>query len=188
LLRDYGIEPTFGFIMFEPNSTLESVRNNFEFLQEMGIMTNPAVTAHLLHHRQTIFEGTPDYQSMIPDSACQDVAFTNYEIFYTIKDPKTEAFSTVISHVCRTALSLLPNTFTCENNASRAGNEKSSNTINTALTTIFEKTLCDFETKRIPDNPDAIRDTSQNLAHEVKAIFANNQLPVTIPERNDDQI
>ncbi len=191
LLRDYGIEPTFGFIMFEPNSTLESVRNNFVFLQEMGIMTNPAVTAHLLHHRQTIFEGTPDYQSMIHDSACQGAAFTNYEIFYKIKDPKAEAFSTVISHVCRTALSLLPKTFTCENNASNAGNagnESSLNTINTALTTIFEKTLCGFETKRIPDNPDAIRDTSQNLTHEVETIFANNQLPVTIPERNDDHL
>jgi len=188
LLRDYGIEPTFGFIMFEPNSTLESVRNNFVFLQEMGIMTNPAVTAHLLHHRQTIFEGTPDYQSMIHDSACQGAAFTNYEIFYKIKDPKAEAFSTVISHICRTALSLLPKTFTCENNASNAGNESSLNTINTALATIFEKTLCGFEAKRILDNPDAIRDTSQKLAHEVEIIFANNQLPVTIPERIDDHV
>ncbi|MBM2834842.1 MAG: B12-binding protein, partial [Candidatus Brocadiaceae bacterium] len=189
LLRDYGIEPTFGFIMFEPNSTMESVRNNFEFLQEMGIMITPAVTAHLLHHRQTIFEGTPDYQSMIHDSACQDAAFTNYEIVYKIKDPKVEAFSTVISHVCRTALSRLPKTFTCESNASNTDFESNLlGTRNNTLLAIFAKTLSDFEANRILDNPDAIRDTSQKLAHEVETIFANNQISVAIPERNDDHL
>jgi len=172
LLRDYGIEPTFGFIMFEPNSTLESVRNNFEFLQEVCIMTTPVVTAHLLHHRQTIFAGTPDYQSMIPDLACQDTAFTKYEIIYKIKDPKVEAFSTVISHVCKTALSLLPKTFTCENNASDSCIESNIlRTLNNTLIAIFAKTLSDFEANRILDNPDTIRDTSQKLAQEVETVF-----------------
>ena len=152
-------------------------------------MTTPVVTAHLLHHRQTIFAGTPDYQSMIPDLACQDTAFTKYEIIYKIKDPKVEAFSTVISHVCKTALSLLPKTFTCENNASDSCIESNIlRTLNNTLIAIFAKTLSDFEANRILDNPDAIRDTSQKLAHEVETIFANNQLPITIPERNDDHL
>ena len=92
LLRDYGIEPTFGFIMFESNSTLESVRNNFVFLQEMGIMTTPAVTAHLLHHRQTIFAGTPDYRSMVREPTCSDTSFTHYELFYKIKIQRLRHF------------------------------------------------------------------------------------------------
>ena len=189
LLRDYGIEPTFGFIMFEPNSTLESVRNNFEFLQEMGIMITPAVTAHLLHHRQTIFEGTPDYQSMIREPICTDTSFTDYELFYRIKDPKVTTFSEVISNVCRTALSLLPKTLTCESNASNTDFESNLlGTLNNTLIAIFAKTLSDFEANRILDNPDAIRDTSQKLAHEVETIFANNQLPIPIPERNDDHL
>ena len=189
LLRDYGIEPTFGFIMFEPNSTLESVRNNFVFLQEMGIMTNPAVTAHLLHHRQTIFEGTPDYQSMIREPICTVTSFTDYELFYRVKDPKVTTFSEVISNVCRTALSLLPKTFTCESNASNTDFESNLlGTLNNTLIAIFAKTLSDFEANRILDNPDAIRDTSQKLAHEVETIFANNQLSAPIPERNDDHL
>lgn len=172
LLRDYGIEPTFGFIMFEPNSTLENVRNNFEFLRGMGIMATPAVTAHLLHHRQTIFAGTPDYQSMIREATCADASFTNYELFYKIKDPKVEAFSEIISNVCRAALSLLPKTFTCESNASNTDFESNLlGTLNNTLIAIFAKTLSDFEANRILDNPDAIRDTSQKLAHEVETIF-----------------
>ncbi len=177
LLRDYGIEPTFGFIMFEPNSTLESVRNNFEFLQEMGIMTNPAVTAHLLHHRQTIFAGTPDYQSMTREATCTDTSFKNYELFYKIKDPKVEAFSEIISNVCRAALSLLPKTFTCESNASKAGFESNLfDTHNNTLIAIFAKTLSDFDANRNLDNPDAIRDTSQKLAHEVETVFGKQSV------------
>ena len=177
LLRDYGIEPTFGFIMFEPESTMESVRNNFEFLQETGIMTTPAVTAHLLHHRQTIFAGTSDYQAMIHEVTGADTSFTNYEIFYRIKDPKVEAFSEIISHVCKIALSLLPKTFTCENNTSGAGNESNLlNTLNNALVTIFEKTLSDFETNVILDNPDSVRETSLKLAHELEIIIGNKSV------------
>ncbi len=189
LLRDYGIEPTFGFIMFEPNSTLESVRNNFEFLQEMGIMATPAVTAHLLHHRQAIFAGTPDYQSMIREATCTDASFTNYELFYKIKDPKVKAFSEIISNVCRAALSLLPKTFTCESNASNTDFESNLlGTLNNTLIAIFAKTLSDFEANRILNNPDAIRDTSQKLAHEVETIFANNQLSATEHKPSDDRL
>jgi len=177
LLREYGIEPTFGFIMFEPESTMESVRNNFKFLQEMGIMTTPAVTTHLLHHRQTIFAGTSDYQSMIHEVTGADTSFTNYEIFYKIKDPKVEAFSEIISHVCKIALSLIPKTFTCENNTSSAGNESSLlNTLNNALVTIFEKTLSDFETNVNLDNPDAMRETSLKLAHELEIIIGKQSI------------
>lgn len=168
LLREYGIEPTFGFIMFEPNSTLESVRNNFDFLKEMDVMTTSAVTAHLLHHRQTLFEGTPDYQLMISEVPDTDAgtSFTNYEAQYKIKDPKVEAFSEIITNVCRTALSLLPKTFYCDTNASTTSNKPTLNALNNTLIAMFEKTLSCFETKSIPYCPDIIREVSQKLIPE----------------------
>ena len=61
ILRRYGIEPNYGFIMFEPDSTLADVRENYEFLKEMKMLNSPSVTAHLLHHKQTVFKGTFDY-------------------------------------------------------------------------------------------------------------------------------
>ena len=146
LLRDYGIEPTFGFIMFEPNSTMESVRNNFEFLKEMGIMSTPSVTAHLLHHRQTLFEGTADYQTMIQDVNNANTSFTDYEALYKIKDPKVEKFAEIISRVCRTTLSLLPNTYNCKIKTSDTDVESTLlNALNNTLITLFENTLTYFE-------------------------------------------
>ena len=135
-------------------------------------MTTPAVTAHLLHHRQTIFAGTPDYQSMIREPTCTDTSFTHYELFYKIKDPKVEAFSEIISNVCRAALSLLPKTFTCESNASNTDFESNLlGTLNNTLITLFAKTLSNFETNANLDNPDAVRETSQKLVYELETIY-----------------
>ncbi len=169
LLRDYGIEPTFGFIMFEPNSTLESVRNNFEFLKEMDIMTTPSVTAHLLHHRQTLFEGTPDYYQVMRETTNTNGSFTNYEIFYRIRNPNVETFSEIISSVCSTVLSLLPKNFNCETNASNTGIESTSlNLLNNTLIASFDRTLSYFEMNTSLLSFDAIREIKQKLIHEVE--------------------
>ncbi len=169
LLRDYGIEPTFGFIMFEPNSTLESVRNNFEFLKEMDIMTTPSVTAHLLHHRQTLFEGTPDYYQVMRETTNTNGSFTNYEIFYRIRNPNVETFSEIISNVCSTALSLLPKNFNCEINASNTGMESTSlNLLNNTLIASFDRTLSYFEMNTALFSVDAIMEIKQKLIHEVE--------------------
>lgn len=168
LLREYGIEPTFGFIMFEPNSTMESVRNNFDFLKEMDVMTAPAVTAHLLHHRQTLFEGTPDYQSMISEMSDTGAGtlFTNYEAQYKIKDPKVEAFSEIVVNLSRTTLSLLPKTFHCETNAFTISHKPTLDTLNNMIIDMFEKTLSYFETNTILSGPDVIGQISQKLISE----------------------
>jgi len=168
LLRDYGIEPTYGFIMFEPGSTLKSVRNNFEFLKETNIMTTPAVTAHLLHHKETILKGTPDYLSITNKTTCSN-SFTNYEAFYKIRNPEAEAFSEVITNVCKKALSLLPSVHSCQNAATDTGiNSDSLAKLNNILIALFEKTLSDFEKNNLTYNPDSIKKPSQELIHEIE--------------------
>ncbi|MBU6391336.1 MAG: hypothetical protein KGQ83_03775, partial [Planctomycetes bacterium] len=150
-------------------STLESVRNNFEFLKEMDIMTTPSVTAHLLHHRQTLFEGTPDYYQMMRETTNTNGSFTNYEIFYRIRNPNVETFSEIISNVCSAALSLLPKDFNCEINASNTGIESTSlNLLNNTLIASFDRTLSYFEMNTSLLSFDAIREIKQKLIHEVE--------------------
>ncbi|OHC05723.1 MAG: hypothetical protein A2Z57_03875 [Planctomycetes bacterium RIFCSPHIGHO2_12_39_6] len=168
LLRDYGIEPTYGFIMFEPDSTLKSVRNNFEFLKETNIMTTPAVTAHLLHHKETILKGTPDYLSITNKTTCSN-SFTNYEALYKIRNPEVEAFSEIITNVCKKALSLLPAVHNCQNAATDTGiNSDSLAKLNNILIALFEKTLSDFEKNNLTYSSDSIKKLTQELIHEVE--------------------
>jgi len=166
LLRDYGIEPTFGFIMFEPNSTLEGIRNNFGFLKETGIMTTPAITAHLLHHKQTLFQGTPDYQS-IAEKATANRSFTDYETFYKMKDPKAEAFYDVISLICRTSLSSLPVTYDCENKPLHAASTSLA-ALNNLLITAFDETLSHFESHSAPYHQSEIQETGEKWIAAIK--------------------
>ncbi len=64
VLRTHGIEPNVGFIMFEPDSALEDIRANFEFLRRNDLLKNLSVTANVLYHRQIILEGTGAYRAL----------------------------------------------------------------------------------------------------------------------------
>jgi anaerobic magnesium-protoporphyrin IX monomethyl ester cyclase len=64
ILRRHGIEPNVGFIMFEPDSTLDDIRTNFEFLRRNELLRNLAVTANVLYHHQIILEGTEAYRAL----------------------------------------------------------------------------------------------------------------------------
>ena len=101
-LRKYGIEPNYGFIMFEPDSTLADVRENFEFLKEMKLLNLPSITAHLLHHKQTIFKGTLDYEKK--NKGPKPVSEIMYECTYEFKDKSVKALSEDINTFCLQAL------------------------------------------------------------------------------------
>jgi Fe-S oxidoreductase len=102
ILRKYGIEPNYGFIMFEPDSTLADVRENFEFLKEMEMLKIPSITAHLLHHKQTIFQGTLDYE--IKNNGSKPVSEIMYECDYEFKEKSVEALSEDINSFCLQSL------------------------------------------------------------------------------------
>ncbi len=102
ILRKYGIEPNYGFIMFEPDSTLADIRKNFEFLKEMKMLNLPSITAHLLHHKQTIFKGTLDYEKK--NNGSKSVSEIMYECVYEFKDKSVKALSDDINTFCLQSL------------------------------------------------------------------------------------
>lgn len=101
ILRRHGIEPNYGFIMFEPDSTLADIRANFEFLKEMKMLNSPGITAHLLHHKQSIFRGTFDYEN---NNGSKSDSMLGYESACEMKDKAVEALSEDINAFCLKAL------------------------------------------------------------------------------------
>ncbi|MEK7241372.1 MAG: radical SAM protein [Planctomycetota bacterium] len=117
LLRRFGIEPNLGFIMFEPHTSLKDIRTNFEFLKDTRLLRSPAITAHLLSHKQTLFMGTADYHT------CRDRAsalseetdrpkglslhWDGYETQYDFEDPGVKSFYEIVSRLCNEVLSIL---------------------------------------------------------------------------------
>jgi len=64
-VRDIGIEPEIGFIMFEPESRLEDVDENLRFLERNRLLDRLGRTANLLYHAHITFKGTPGYRTAI---------------------------------------------------------------------------------------------------------------------------
>ncbi len=64
VLRRHGIEPNVGFIMFEPDSTVSDIRENFEFLKRNELLKNLSITANMLYHHQIVLRGTSSYAEL----------------------------------------------------------------------------------------------------------------------------
>jgi radical SAM superfamily enzyme YgiQ (UPF0313 family) len=57
-----GIQLTVGFIMFEPDSTLAEIQENYEFLEQLGLLTHHDLTANLLYHNQIVLRGSAAWE------------------------------------------------------------------------------------------------------------------------------
>jgi len=148
-LRKYGIEPNYGFIMFEPDSTLADVRANFEFLKEMEMLNIPSITAHLLHHKQTIFQGTFDYK--IKSNGSKPDSEVMYERDYAFKEKSVEALSEDINTFCLNSLREIYDNRDQKNidfdSCSYDENDLFSRQMNKKLIEHFEETLSAFENR-----------------------------------------
>src|SRR3989338_841422 len=134
LLRHFGIEPNLGFIMFEPHTSLKDIRTNFAFLKDTGLLRSPAITAHLLSHKQTLFMGTADYHTcrdrsrpkkyggfstsalswpVLSEAEGVDrpeglsLRQDEYAAHYDFEDPGVKSFYELASRLCNEVLSLL---------------------------------------------------------------------------------
>jgi len=57
-----GIRLTIGFIMFEPDSTLDELAENYAFLENAGLLTDHDLTANLLYHNQIVLYGSAAWE------------------------------------------------------------------------------------------------------------------------------
>lgn len=92
ILRQYGIQPNVGFIMFEPDSSLADIRCNFEFLQRNHLLEDPAITANVLYHPLIILQGTKAYQDLRRAGRLQ-LSATTYEGTAPLVDSRVAALA-----------------------------------------------------------------------------------------------
>ena len=168
-LRRFGIEPSLGFIMFEPDSRLSDIRENFEFLKKLRLLHTPAVTAHILHHRQTFFQGTPDFRLVCnkPDTKLDPV--TGYEAFCEFNDPKVTAFSKVAISLCRGVLDMLQpdEADACTTTVANGRLAK----INQAVIDAYDRILTAFEDGEAIRNPSKARGMRDEFLNDIRSAY-----------------
>ena len=56
------MELNLGFIMFEPDSTLAELEENYAFLEELELLEGHELTANLLYHNQIVLHGSAAWE------------------------------------------------------------------------------------------------------------------------------
>jgi radical SAM superfamily enzyme YgiQ (UPF0313 family) len=79
LIREAGIEPEIGFIMFDPESTIEDIQDNLKFLDRNYLLDRLDRTANLLYHDQIAFKGTPGYRIALTQGRLKPYGLWGFE-------------------------------------------------------------------------------------------------------------
>jgi len=62
LVREKDISLSYGWIMFDSETTLDDLEKNFAFLLKNSLLDCPTNTAHLLYHKVWLFKGSPFFK------------------------------------------------------------------------------------------------------------------------------
>lgn len=79
ILRQYGIEPSVGFIMFEPDSTLEDLKVNYDFLMRNKLLDKLEISVNVLYHHMIILQGSSSYKALQEQGRLNISAHSTYE-------------------------------------------------------------------------------------------------------------
>lgn len=79
ILRQYGIEPSVGFIMFEPDSTLEDLKVNYDFLMRNKLLDKLEISVNVLYHHMIILQGSSSYKALQQQGRLNISAHSTYE-------------------------------------------------------------------------------------------------------------
>lgn len=143
VLRRHGIEPNVGFIMFEPDSSLEDIRVNFEFLKRNDLLTNLPVTANVLYHHQIILEGTQAYQMLQREGQLR-FRDSPYEGNTCLKTPEVAVLAGIMRDVTNVLFRRMDVIWSGKI-AEPPDAQRRYAEINRILVYIFEKCLCELE-------------------------------------------
>ncbi len=100
LCRDAGIEPEIGFLMFVPDSSVDDLKINFEFLKENNLLDRLDRTANIIGHRQIVFMGTSGYRQFEEEGRLKKAGVLGFEGDVSYRDEKVRWISGIMVHAC----------------------------------------------------------------------------------------
>jgi radical SAM superfamily enzyme YgiQ (UPF0313 family) len=144
ILRKHGIEPNVGFIMFEPDSSLEDIRTNFEFLKRNDLLKNLPVTANVLYHHQIVLEGTQAFKSLRREGRLEPQG-SSYEGIAQLKNQDVAMLADLMRQVTNILFNCMDGIWSGKM-IEPPGMQRQYEEVNRTLVDVFEKSLSVLET------------------------------------------
>lgn len=155
VLRAHGVEPNVGFIMFEPDSSLEDVRVNLGFLEEVNLLSRLSVTANVLYHQQILLGPTPAYRQALAEGRLKVSPVNPYEGCVPYRHPEVAFLAETMAEGCRHLFAGLPQeVWLCADQAA----DPVLRGLNDKLVALFRRTLDGLCAKTLEPGPEAARE------------------------------
>ena len=144
VLRRHAIEPNVGFIMFEPDSTLQDLRINLEFLKRNDLLRRLSVTANVLYHHQIILQGTAAYGYLKSEGRLMRAGDSPYEGTTHFKERAVATLAGIMRRVTNTLFASFDD-FWSGRLPEPAGAQAAYGALNRLLVSVFEENLTILE-------------------------------------------
>lgn len=90
IVRESGMKLNLGFIMFEPDSTLAELVENYNFLESLGLLAEHELTANLLYHNQIVLHGSTAWERFEKEGRLLLDERLPFEARYRFRDDRVE--------------------------------------------------------------------------------------------------
>lgn len=141
IVREVGIEPEIGFIMFEPGSSLEDIFENTRFVERNHLLDRLGRTANLLYHDQIALKGTPGYKTAVEQGLVIPEGIFGFEGRLLYRDYRVGWLANFMKPICQFVLRKM-----CDKKSGIYWREEALHanrfrTVNDHLVAIFKKSL-----------------------------------------------
>jgi hypothetical protein len=101
MVRESGLEPEIGFIMFDASSTLDDIAQNLNFLRRNGLLQQLGRTANLLYHDHIAFKGTAGYQMSLAQGRLAPQGLFGFEGLLLYEDDRVGWLAGLMKSLCQ---------------------------------------------------------------------------------------
>lgn len=103
-VREAGLEPEIGFIMFDALSTLDDITENLNFLLRNQLLQILGRTANLLYHDHIAFKGTGGYQAALTQGRLVPQGIFGFEGRLLYEDYRVGWLAGLMKPLCQSVL------------------------------------------------------------------------------------
>jgi radical SAM superfamily enzyme YgiQ (UPF0313 family) len=173
-VREVGLEPEIGFIMFDAASTLDDILRNLKFLERNGLLDRLGRTANLLCHDHIAFKGTPGYQAALEQNMLLPRGLFGFEGRLLYRDFRVGWLAGLAKRLCHFLLLEMGKPSSPVHWTHESARNEPYCAANDRLVEIFERLLGLAEKLSGPPDADWTEGLAAGLTDELRNTFAKS--------------
>jgi hypothetical protein len=181
-VRDAGLEPEIGFIMFDVLSTLDDITENLNFLLRNQLLQILGRTANLLYHDHIAFKGTGGYQAALTRGRLVPQGVFGFEGRLLYEDYRVGWLAGLMKPICQSILREMGSPSSSINWKAESPGKEPYQAVNDHLVEIFQRLLSMAATLTEPPEATWSKELSLRLGDELRQTLS--QTPPGGPEKH----